>query len=210
MCQPTAGHDAVHVRMVRQRRAPGVQHQRGADPGAQVLRIGGDGQQHLGGQVEQQAIEHRLVLVSDVRHGRRQREYHVVILHRQQIGLARVQPALCRRALALGAVPVAAGVVGDLVGTAALAAQHVSSQRRAAALFDGRHDLELAQAQVVAQGGTPGRTVLVEDIGRLQGWPSHGCTSGRRQRLQRADHLAQQIGGHVGVDRRRLQPLVTQ
>jgi hypothetical protein len=52
--------------------------------------------------------------------------------------------------------------------------------------------------------------MLVEDIGHLQGWPSHGCTSGRRQRLQWADHLAQQIGGHVGVDRRRLQALVAQ
>ena len=41
--QPAAGHDAVHVRVVRQRRAPGVQHQRGADARAQVLRVGGDG-----------------------------------------------------------------------------------------------------------------------------------------------------------------------
>ena len=53
--EAAAGHDAVHVRMVRQRRAPGVQHQRGADPRTQVLRIGGDGAQRLGGDVEQQS-----------------------------------------------------------------------------------------------------------------------------------------------------------
>ena len=61
---------------------------------AQVLRIGGDGQQRLGGDVEQQAVDHGLVLVRDVGDRRRQREDHVVVLHRQQIGLARLEPAL--------------------------------------------------------------------------------------------------------------------
>ena len=87
--QPAAGHDPVHVRVMRQRRAPGVQHQCCADACAQVLRIGGDGQQRLGGDVEQQAVDHGLVLVGDVGDRRRQREDHVVVLHRQQIGLAR-------------------------------------------------------------------------------------------------------------------------
>jgi hypothetical protein len=106
----------VHVRVVRQRRAPGVQHQRGADARAQVLGIGRDPLQRLGGDVEQQAVQRRLVLVRDVGDRRRQREDHVVILHRQQIGLARIQPALGCAALALRAVPVAARVVGDLIG----------------------------------------------------------------------------------------------
>ena len=88
-------------------------------------------QQRLGGHVEQQAVERGLVLVRDVGDRRRQREDHVVVLHRQQIGLARIEPALGRAALALRAVPVAAGVVGDLVGAAAVAAQDVATQRRA-------------------------------------------------------------------------------
>jgi hypothetical protein len=53
--QAAAGHDAVHMRVVRHRRAPRVQHERGADRRAQVLRIGGDGEQRLGGDLEQQA-----------------------------------------------------------------------------------------------------------------------------------------------------------
>ena len=65
--QPAAGDDAVHVRVMRQRRAPGVQHERGADAGAQVLRIRGDGQQRLGGDVEQQPVDDGLVLVGDAR-----------------------------------------------------------------------------------------------------------------------------------------------
>jgi hypothetical protein len=164
----------VHVRVVRQRRAPGVQHQRRADASAQVLGVCGDGQQHLGGDVEQQAIDHGLVLIRDVGNRRRQREDHVVVLHRQQIGLAGLEPALGRAALALRAMPVAARVVGHLIGAAAFAAQDVTTERRAAALLDGRHDLELTQAQVAALRCSPGGPVGAEDVGNLQGRLPHG------------------------------------
>jgi hypothetical protein len=151
-----------------------VQHQRRADPGAQVLRIARNREEHLGGQVEQQSVKRVLVLVREVGDGRGEREHHVVILDRQQVGLAGIEPALGRGALALGAVAVAAGVVGDLIGPAALAAQHVSTQCRTAALLDGRHDLQLRQAQVPTQGIAPRWRVLAEDVGDLQGRPAHG------------------------------------
>ena len=128
--EPAARHDGVHMRVVRQRRAPGVQHQRGADARAQVLGVCSDGQQYLGSQVEQQAVHHGLVLVRDVGDGRGQREDDVVVLHRQQIGLPGFQPTLGRMTLALRAVAVAAGVVGHLIGTAATAAQDMATQRR--------------------------------------------------------------------------------
>ena len=166
--------------MMRQRRAPGVQHQRRADARAQMLRIGGDGAQRLGGDVEQQAVDHGLVLVGDGGDRRRQREDHVVVLHRQQIGLPRLEPAPRGAALALRAVPVAAGVVGDLDLLAAFAAQDMSTQRRAAALLDGRHDLELTQAQVTALRLPPGRPVGAEDVGDLQGGAPHGGGLRRR------------------------------
>lgn len=51
--QPAAGDDAVHMRMVGQRRTPGVQDQGQADARAQMLRIGGDGGERLGGEFEQ-------------------------------------------------------------------------------------------------------------------------------------------------------------
>jgi hypothetical protein len=107
-----------------------VQHQRGADARAQVLGVGCDPEQRLGGDVEQQPVQRGLVLVRDVGDRRRQREDHVVVLHRQQIGLARIQPPLGRAALALRAVPVAARVVRDLLDPAAVAAQDVAAQCR--------------------------------------------------------------------------------
>ena len=98
----------------------------------------------------------------------------------QQISLAGIEPALGCSALALGAVSVAAGVVGDQLGGAAIAAQHMSPQCRCAALLNGRHDLELRQAQVTALAVTPGGTMLEEDVGDLQSGPLHARTF-RRQ-----------------------------
>ena len=63
--QAAAGHDAVNMRMMGQRRTPGVQHEGGADAGAQVLRIGGDRAQGLRGDIEQQSINDLLVGVGD-------------------------------------------------------------------------------------------------------------------------------------------------
>jgi hypothetical protein len=69
---------------------------------------------------------------------------------------------------------IAAGVVGDLVGPATLTAQYMATQRRAAALLDGRHDLELSEAQVRALPLAPSGPMNTEDVGDLQGWPPHG------------------------------------
>src|SRR4051812_48852233 len=136
----------MYMRMMRECRSPGVQHQGCTDAGAQMLRVSSDGQQGLSGQIKQQAIDQRFVLIGDLGNRSRQREYHMVVLHRQQIALPRLEPAARSRALALGAMAVAAGVVGDLVTATTFTAQYMSPQRRAAALLDGRHDLELAQA----------------------------------------------------------------
>ena len=61
----------MQMRMMKQVLAPGVQHGEEADLGAQVLGIGGDGAQGLGGGAEEQAVDERLVLIGDGGDGRR-------------------------------------------------------------------------------------------------------------------------------------------
>ena len=141
--------------------------------GAEVLGVGRDGDQRLGRGLEQQIVDHGLVLVGDVGDGRRQREHHVIVRHRQQFGLALGQPFLRRRALALRAMPVAARVVGDLGVRAVLAARDMSAERRRAAALDRRHHLQLVEAHMAGLGFTPSRTMAAEDIRDLQSRARH-------------------------------------
>ena len=72
------------------------------------LTRGGDREQRLVRRAEQQVVDDRLVLIGDWRDLGGQREDDVEITDRQQIGLARCQPILRRRALTLWAMAVAA------------------------------------------------------------------------------------------------------
>ena len=54
----------------------------------------------------------------------------------------------------------------------------------------------------------PGRPVGAEDIRDLQGGTPHGGGLRGWQLLQWTDHLAQQIGGDLGIQRRGLELLV--
>src|SRR6266853_2150955 len=60
------------------------------------------------------------------------------------------------------AMPIAAGVVGDVRVRALLAARDMPAESRRAAALDGRHDLELAEAHVTGVGTTPRRSVAAE------------------------------------------------
>ena len=104
-------------------RSPGVEDGGEPDAGAEVFGVvglqptgltrGGDGDQGLGGGFEQQVIDDRLVLMGDIGDQSRQGEDDMEIRHEQEIGLAVGQPFLGSRGLALWAMPIAAGVVGD-------------------------------------------------------------------------------------------------
>jgi hypothetical protein len=108
-----ARHDHVHVRMMRHRRAPSVDHRGNANLGAKPLGIGGDRQGGFDRRREQQTIDRGFVLVGDVGDRTRQREDEVEVADREQFGLTLGEPLLGGGALTLGAMPVAAAVVGN-------------------------------------------------------------------------------------------------
>jgi hypothetical protein len=60
-----------------------------------------------------------------------------------------------------------ADAVADLVGATAFAAQDMAAERRAAALFDGRHNLQLCKAQMTALCLIPAGAVDAKDVGDL-------------------------------------------
>jgi hypothetical protein len=133
----------MDVGVVCQGRTPGVEHGGDADPGAQVFWIGGDGERGLGTRLEQQVVDHALVLIGDLGDPRWQGEDQVEVSDGQQFGLAIGQPAPGRRALAFGAVAIAAGVIGDVAMAAVLTGRHMATERRGATALDRTHHLHL-------------------------------------------------------------------
>lgn len=65
------------MRMVDERRAPGVEDGEDADAGAEVFGIGCDGDEGVGGSLEQDVVDRGLVLVGDVSDLGRERKHHV-------------------------------------------------------------------------------------------------------------------------------------
>ena len=80
--QAATRHDHVHMRVVGERRAPGVQHRHEANASAEMLGISGDRERGLGRGFEQQVVDHRLVLIGDVGDCRWQRVHHMKVWHR--------------------------------------------------------------------------------------------------------------------------------
>src|ERR1700680_1608862 len=91
----------------------GVQDQGHPDLRAEMLRVGGDGAQRFCCDLKQQVVEHYLVVVGDGADRCRQGEHQMVVVQRQEVGLPGLEPTACGIRLALRAMPVAAGVVGD-------------------------------------------------------------------------------------------------
>src|SRR6476660_6032975 len=97
------------------------------------------------------------------------------VRHQQELGFALGQPLACGSALTLGAVPVAAAVVGDdgVSALLVLATRHMAAERRCAATLDRTHDLHLAKAHMTGVGSTPRRPEVAENIRDLQRWTGH-------------------------------------
>jgi hypothetical protein len=106
--RPAAGHNAMEVRVVMKILPPGVEHGKEADLGPEVLGIGSDGTQRIGGRAEEDVVDRGLVLEGDRRDLRRQREDDMEVWHGQQLGLPLVEPLRSCQPLALRAVAVAA------------------------------------------------------------------------------------------------------
>src|SRR6266566_9100795 len=99
------------MRMVKQVLAPTVEHGEEANLSTQVLGIGGDGAQGLGGGPEQNALDHFLILVGYRGNLFRQRKDHVKILGIEKFGTTVFKPFRAGQRLALWAMAVRAGVI---------------------------------------------------------------------------------------------------
>ena len=168
-------HHAVHMRVVFEVLAPGVQDGQEPDLGPEVLRIGGDLLQGLGGGAEQKAVDLPRVLQGDRTEHRRESKYHMKIFDWQQLGFSGLHPLRRGGGLALGAVAVAARVVGDSLMPAPVALLDVSAQRRSPAGRDVAQGAAPLGRERVAVAIEEGITMVAEDIGHFELRSGHGC-----------------------------------
>ena len=130
-----------------------------------MLRVGGDRGQRLGGGPDEEVVDGRLVLERDGADRRRQGEDDVVVGNRQELRLAVFKPLPRGGRLTLRAMPIAAGIVGDPLVRAVLAALEVAAERGSATGLDRRHDLQLGEAHVTGVGLSPRRPMGTKDVG---------------------------------------------
>ena len=83
-----------------------MEHRSDTDMGPEVLRIGSDREKGVGRCSKQDAIDDRLVLISDIGNLLWQRKHHMEIRDRKQIGFTCGQPFPRLCALALRAVSI--------------------------------------------------------------------------------------------------------
>ena len=88
---------------------------------------------------------------------------------RQEIGDAGIDPFPAGGALALRAVTIAAGIIGDAGRAAVVAGIDVSTEPGCAAGFDRAHDTSFAAAKMTDAITAIGTTMPPKDVGDFKG-----------------------------------------
>lgn len=127
---------------------PGVERGDNADLGTEPFGVGRHRLQRLGGEAHQQGIDDGLVVEGDLGDGGRKREDDMEVGNRQEVGDTGGDPFRPSRALALGAMAVAAGIVSDAGRAAAVTCFNVAAEPGRAAGFDRAHDTAFASAEM--------------------------------------------------------------
>lgn len=148
---------------------------------AESLRLGRDFQHGRGAGTKQQIVHHPRVVPTEGVPLMRQGEYDVEVGDAEEFFLSCGEPALASLCLALGTVPVPAGVIRDGLMTALRTLIDVAAQRGRPAASDRAQHTQL----LVTQPGIlfdEAITLLAEDIGHLHGRPAHCGLRSLRER----------------------------
>jgi hypothetical protein len=133
--------------MVQQLLIPGVQDTEESDLCTQMFRVARDGEQSLRAGAEQKPVDLALVPQRERRELVGQSGDDVRIACGQQFPAARLKPAIACIGLALGAVPVAEGVVRDGLMTALRTLIDMAAQRGRPAASDRPQHTQLLVIQ---------------------------------------------------------------
>ena len=172
--------------MKKQVLPPGVQNAQKANLCAEMCRVRRHLQQRPCAGPEQQAVEHRRVLLAKRLECVRQGEDDVEVGHAKHFLFSRGEPALARLRLTFWTVPITARVIRDSRLITARTNINVAPQSRRATATDRSQHAELLKAQ---PGSIPlHKTVALrmDEIGHLEDGPAHTGLCRLRERSMRA------------------------
>jgi len=139
--------------------APGVQHRHEANPRAEVLGIRRDSLQRLGRSTEEDAVYRPFVLQGDSGDLLGDGKDDVEVFDGEEILFSIGDPLMSGGRLALWAVAIPAGVVGNVEMPAAVTARYVASESPRTARGDRAEHATLCRAWLASPPGRKGPTV---------------------------------------------------
>ncbi len=145
-----------------------MQHGDLADARARMFGVGGDGGQGLRGGLEQNAIDHRFVLIGGLGEACRQGEDHMEVGHPQQIAVTLFQPSPRGATLTLRAMPIAAGITSAALFGAVGASFSMAARLGRAASFDGTHDAQMIAARMAGLSPAASIAMAAENVANLK------------------------------------------
>src|SRR3954452_16103186 len=174
--EAAAWDDTVQMGMMGERLAPRMQHGDGADLGAETARIGGERGQGFGSRLEQDGVDDCLVLERHGPDGRGNGEDDMEVGHGQEFARAGGEPPGPCWSLALRAMPVAAGVIGDARGPTRRAGLDMATEGRRPARHDRAHDATLDPAEMTVMTADVIRGVAAQHVCEFEAgacWIAH-------------------------------------
>jgi hypothetical protein len=167
-----------------------------------MFRIGGDGTQRLRRGPKENPVHHGLILIGNGGDLVGDGKDDMIVLHGQQFGPPLLQPLGFGQGLALGTVPIPAGVVGNAALGTVVTLFDVTAQGRGPTLLNGPHHPALAPGE---RGGVflpIGCPIAVEDVSKFERRPHERlppCLGQRGQQIERTGCRTHGGGGHVGI-----------
>ena len=110
-----------------------MEHGEEANLGAEVLGIGGNGAQGIGGGTEQNAVDHFFVLIGDRGNLFRHRKDHMEVLGVEKFGAAVLEPFGAGQRLAFWTMPIRARVIRVALMAAPVALFEMAAENGGAA-----------------------------------------------------------------------------
>jgi hypothetical protein len=154
----------MQMGMMEQILSPGMKDGEKADFSSEMFGIGGNGAQGFRRRLEENAVDHFLVLIRDGANLFRHGEDDVEVPAVEQLGLTVLNPLCARQALALCAMPIAAAVVGIALVGAAIALFEMAAEGGGPAQLDCTHDAPLGGRQRRVMTISVGFAVTTKDI----------------------------------------------